>query len=305
MFFILPVSVEYEARRWPVVTFTLMGLCVAMHVVSMALWFNSRELYLRWMETFWLTPADATWFTWLTSMFVHGDIFHLLGNMVYLFLFGSCVEDLIGRGRYLAFYLIAGIVASLGHIALTPGHFASELPLGGASGAISGCMGAFALLLHRARIEFKWFVFLIIRFASGEFHLPAWLVMSFWFASDVFWAVVNHQTDGLVGGGVAFGAHIGGFLLGLAAMAMMKPALRAEERAAAELERTLEQLASRPEPAAVPVASPMFFVSENGHQAGPFTLEEVWRRIEQGALTHDALYWQEGMTEWRSIREIV
>src|SRR6185436_10323940 len=136
-YFIIPVGVDYRAQRYPVVTFTLMGINTLIYLISFYFWTSDTALYQWWMDTFWLVPNNVSWWMYLTHMFVHGGIFHLVGNMVYLFLFGACVEDLIGRWRFLAFYLISGIVAALTYIALTPSHFESEIPMGGASGAIS------------------------------------------------------------------------------------------------------------------------------------------------------------------------
>src|SRR5262249_48000783 len=134
---------------------------------------------------FWLTPDESVWYTYITSLLVHGGFFHLLGNMIYLYLFGACVEDVLGRWQFVIFYLLGGLASDFGHLLGTPEHFASHIPLGGASGAISACLGAFVLLLPKTRINFRYFVFLIFRFFSGEFWLPAWLVLSFWFLKDL------------------------------------------------------------------------------------------------------------------------
>jgi membrane associated rhomboid family serine protease len=164
-------------------------------------------------EQLWFIPSEASFLTVFTSLFVHADIFHLLGNMIYLFLFGATTEDILGRGKFLLLYLAGGVAAVLGHVALTTGHFASDLPLGGASGAISTCMGAFLLLLPKTSIEFKLFGLFFFRPFSRDFTLSAWIVMSFWFLCDLFWAVLEvagvSESDG-----TAFGAHVGGFLLG-------------------------------------------------------------------------------------------
>src|SRR5258708_5241642 len=147
MFFLLPVGVDYRARRYPVVTFTLMGLCVALYLITLGLRLAIGPDVLDWVVlNLWLIPAEAHWWTYLTSLFVHAGFFHLAGNMVYLFLFGSCVEDVIGRPRFVAFYLVSGFASELMHVAISPLHFASPIPLGGASGAISGCIGGFPLL---------------------------------------------------------------------------------------------------------------------------------------------------------------
>jgi membrane associated rhomboid family serine protease len=144
--------------------------------------FESHEaIHSFWYDSLGLVPADSPWFCWFTSFFVHAGWLHLIGNMIYLFLFGSLVEDMMGRGQLLIFYLLGGLAADLVHIAFTPGHFASATMLVGASGAISACMGAFAVVMFRSSIEFKWLFFFSFRLFNGEFHSPTSLVMSFWF----------------------------------------------------------------------------------------------------------------------------
>ena len=218
----LPVGVEYHTRRFPVVTFTIMGLCAAVHLLSMFIWLNGGdEADLDFMLTLGFVRETPNAYSWLTHMFTHGDIFHLLGNMIYLFLFGSCVEDLLGRVRYVIFYVLGGLAALAIFLLLAPEPLPGEppVPLVGASGAISACMGAFFLVLHHARITIKWIVFFFFRIFSGDWHLPAKLVMSFWFLLDVLGTVASLEDTG---GGVAFSAHVGGFLAGLGLMAVIK-----------------------------------------------------------------------------------
>src|SRR5579864_4735651 len=148
MFFLIPVGVDYRARRYPVVTFTLMGLCTIIYLITLVLQISNGEAITDWvMQNLWLIPAESHWWAYITYMFVHGGILHLVGNMIYLFLFGSCVEDIIGRIHFIFFYFVSGLIACFAYIAMSPGHFASEIPMGGASGAISGCIGGFLLLL--------------------------------------------------------------------------------------------------------------------------------------------------------------
>jgi membrane associated rhomboid family serine protease len=302
LFFILPVGVEYRARRWPVVTFTLMGLCVLVYLWSLYLWFAGEEQYLWWLQTFWLIPQESRLHTWLTTMFVHGDIFHLLGNLVYLFLFGACVEDLIGRWRYTVFFLLGGLASSFTHIALTPGHFDSELPLGGASGAISACMGAFVLLLHRTRIEFKYFGLILLRPFSGDFFLPAWLVLSFWFVKDLFWAVMD-ATKGREGGGTAFGAHVGGFALGLAVIGLLKLWRRVREHKAAVRDAATDDAPLEQSPVGFSTAE--VYVFQNDTQYGPYPFDHVRQCVRNGSILPQAYYWHDGLPEWRSVQELL
>jgi membrane associated rhomboid family serine protease len=133
-------------------------------------------------------------------MFLHGSLFHLLGNMLYLWIFGNNVEDVLGPLRFLLFYIICGLAASLTHIAFHP---LSRVPMIGASGAIAGVLGAYFLLFPGARVLTLVFLFFFIRIIP----VPAGLVLGLWFIMQVL-------NVGL-GGGVAWFAHIGGFVAGL------------------------------------------------------------------------------------------
>ena len=137
----------------------------------------------------------------VTSMFLHGGWFHLIGNLWFLWIFGNNVEDSMGRIRFVAFYLIVGVVAALTHVAAEPD---SALPMVGASGAISGVMGAYLVLFPRARV--KTLLVLIVFFTVVE--LPAFVYLLYWLALQLF------SSAGGAGSGVAFWAHIGGFVAG-------------------------------------------------------------------------------------------
>jgi membrane associated rhomboid family serine protease len=138
--------------------------------------------------------------TILTSMFLHGSLFHLLGNMLYLWIFGNNVEDRLGRFRFFLFYLASGVAAALTHILFQPG---SQVPMIGASGAIAGVLGAYAVIFPRAQV--KTFVFLIVYIDIVA--VPAAVILGLWFLLQVL--------NVGMGGGVAWFAHIGGFLAGI------------------------------------------------------------------------------------------
>src|SRR5437588_5426075 len=108
---IIPVGVDYRAERYPVVTFTLIGINIALFAIEVVALISGAGHDM--IMTFGLVPSEIRLWSWITSMFLHGGIFHLVGNMVYLFLFGACVEDILGRGKYLAFYLGSGFMANL------------------------------------------------------------------------------------------------------------------------------------------------------------------------------------------------
>jgi rhomboid family protein len=150
-------------------------------------------------------PLGANILTILTSMFMHGGLFHILGNMWILWIFGDNVEDYLGHFSYLTFYLICGVAAALTDIALTP---TSNIPMIGASGAIAGVMGAYFLLYPRAKV-LTWVIFIFF------WWLPAWIWLGFWFLGQFFDTIgmassAHHQT-----GGIAVAAHVGGFVTGL------------------------------------------------------------------------------------------
>lgn len=141
--------------------------------------------------------------TLFTSMFVHGGLAHLVGNLWFLWLFGDNVEDVYGHVGFFFFYLLAGVCAALFHIALDPG---SRIPTIGASGAISGVLGAYLALFPRIRIRTLIFIVIFIQVVS----VPAVIFLGLWFVMQLLEA----SRAGGSGGGIAFGAHIGGFLAG-------------------------------------------------------------------------------------------
>ena len=148
----------------------------------------------------------------LTSMFLHGGWAHLLGNALFLWVFGNNVEDSMGRLRFLAFYLVCGLAAAAAQVALEP---ASPVPMVGASGAISGVMAAYLVLYPRVRVNMLFIFVVIFRIIP----LPAWLVIAYWFAIQVF-SLLPALGGTAATSGVAFAAHVGGFLAGLA---LVKP----------------------------------------------------------------------------------
>ena len=279
------------------VTFALMIINTLIHIGFMVLHLNNKEMEESLTQSFWLTPASSPWYSYFTTMFVHGGIRHLLGNMVFLFLFGSVVEDFVGRWRFLAFYLVSGVVAAFGHVVSTPGHFNSILPLGGASGAISACMGAFVLLVHKMRVEFRVILWIVIRFFSWGFTVPAWLMMTFWFGSDV----VSALNPDAQAGGVAYGAHIGGFIFGIIFILIMKPILRREEAREAGGSNVREESTELVSP--IP-ADAAIHIIDNGVQAGPYSLGELWQYVQSGQISRESYYWYEGLPDWKKLKDV-
>lgn len=302
MFIFLPVGMNYRTERIPIVTLTLIGINTGVYLVSLTAFFISGRASELWIyQHLWLTPAVSLPWTYLTSMFVHAGIFHLLGNMIFLFLFGCCVEDIIGRWRFLAFYLLGGFLANLAYIALTPAHFASAIPAGGASGAISACLGMYLLLRADADIEFKYFYFFLLfgGMGSGDFSVPAWMAITFWFLKDLFWAVLGFVYQH-AGGGVAFGAHVGGLLSGVALIGIHLGMKRKRK----------EPENQEPAPALLPALAethdetPTIYLHDAGAQSGPFNQFQIQQMLALGSISPDALYWSEGMSDWANVMEL-
>ncbi len=150
----------------------------------------------------------VNWLTPLTSMFLHGSWMHLLGNALFLWVFGNNVEDSMGRLRFVLFYLLCGLAAAAAQVVVDP---SAPVPMVGASGAISGVMGAYLVLYPRVRVNMLFVLFVFIRVIP----LPAWLVLIWWFALQLLSALPGLTGMEQAPGGVAFMAHAGGFVAGL------------------------------------------------------------------------------------------
>jgi membrane associated rhomboid family serine protease len=173
--------------------------------------------------------AGDVWYTPLTSMFLHGGWLHLIGNMWFLWIFGNNVEDSMGRLRYFIFYILCGLAAAGFQVFLTP---QSALPMVGASGAISGVMGAYVLLYPRVRVHM---IVILVVFIT-RIAVPAYLMLGYWFLLQL---IGGTATAGTETGGTAFWAHVGGFLAGaLLVIPFRDPELVARHRA---LARTMER----------------------------------------------------------------
>jgi membrane associated rhomboid family serine protease len=189
--------------RWPVVTVLL----IAANAYAFFLELNNGE---RFVYAWSVIPRNIShgyaWPTLLTATFLHAGWSHIIGNMIFLWAFGPAMEDAMGRVRYLFFYLIGGVIAMATQVAAMP---QSTVPNLGASGAIAAVMGAFLVTYPRDRIRTAFFFLLFIRVT----YIPAVLLIGVWFVIQLFSAgeIAGH----VQGGGVAYLAHIGGFLFGL------------------------------------------------------------------------------------------
>lgn len=220
---LFPISDDNPTRSRPIITIALIAACVVVFVWQIGL--GDRELQHA-SYTYGAVPALVTghlegvydrgreittlppWLTLVTCMFLHGGFMHILGNMMFLWIFGNNVEDAMGRIRFVVFYLLCGLAASLTHVVLDP---TSDIPMIGASGAISGILGAYFLLHPHARVNA-----LVTLFFIAVIQLPAWIFLGYWFVSQWF---------GVLGGGddgVAWWAHLGGFVAGVALIPLFK-----------------------------------------------------------------------------------
>ena len=197
-------DVSRRPLRFPIVTLTLILVNGFVFLLELA---NGEAFVQAWA----LVPADFAagrhWITMLTSMFLHGSWSHILGNMLFLWVFGPEIEDAMNRGRYLVFYLAGGIVANLAQIALAP---ASTVPTIGASGAIAAVMGAFLITYPRDRIR----TVLLLGFFATITFVPAFLLIGLWFLLQLISVGAVAAAAGTQSGGVAYAAHVGGVLFG-------------------------------------------------------------------------------------------
>jgi len=201
---LIPLS---DASRRPV-HFPIATICIILtNFLVFGLELRGGDAFvLRWSAVAANITAGHGWITILTAMFLHGSWSHILGNMVFLWAFGPEIEDSMNRPRYLAFYLAGGVVAMLAQIAISP-H--STLPNLGASGAIAAVMGAFLVTYPRDQIRAILVIFVFVRITM----IPAALLIGVWFLIQLFnvGSVATVQT-----GGVAYAAHVGGFVFGAA-----------------------------------------------------------------------------------------
>jgi membrane associated rhomboid family serine protease len=220
MIFAVPLSDDNPTVSAPILTCLLIGVsCGAFlwqlghdeRVILYSYGMIPAELFGLWHlpRSYQVLPPGAKL---LTSMFLHGGWFHLLGNMLYLWIFGNNVEDVLGRGRYLFLYLASGIVAALAQALSNP---TSHIPMVGASGAIAGVLGAYLLLHPGANV--RCFIWIVIFFRIV--NVPAWTMLGLWFAMQLVSGLMAAPGQP----GVAFWAHVGGFVTGLVVVVVLRP----------------------------------------------------------------------------------
>ena len=219
----IPLRDENPSRSVPVITVFLILVNISVFVYLHYFFHGPPDAAYRRLgfvphEFFRFAGADPNrwmppFLTLFSAMFLHGGWLHLLGNMLYLWIFGDNVEDTLGHGRYLFFYLLCGVIAGLTHGVI---HMDSEVPAVGASGAIAGVLGAYMVLFPRARVRTLLIIVIIVRIV----RIPAILLLGFWIVIQIYsgmWVAGSR-----VGTGIAWFAHIGGFAAGAVLTVMMK-----------------------------------------------------------------------------------
>jgi membrane associated rhomboid family serine protease len=209
----IPLRDVIPSRTTPYITITIIGLNAIFWGYELSM--PSQQLNV-FLQNFGVVPAYFSAPTLITSMFLHGSWSHILGNMWYLWIFGDNVEDRFGHGRFIVFYLLAGMVAAGGQIAMDP---TSILPTIGASGAIAGVMGAYFVLFPRSRVHT---LIPFFPFFFEVFEVPTIFLLGFWFLMQLVSAGAIAITASTNGGGVAFMAHVAGFLFGVVGVFVFK-----------------------------------------------------------------------------------
>jgi membrane associated rhomboid family serine protease len=259
---VLPLRDATPPRRTPIVTTAIVAACSAVFIWELWVLVQGGTDALDAVMTDWgvvprdvvaafqsgdiLSPAVAGL---VTSMFIHAGWLHLLGNMLFLWIFANRVEDRMGRVLFLVFYFVGGIVAGLAFVAVDP---TSAEPAVGASGAISAVMGAYVVLYPRARIQSLVF----LGFFYQLIAVPSVIVLGFWFALQLIDGFTSLGASTDVGGGIAFFAHIGGFVAGMVLALPFRLADRLRPAPAAVVAQDAPVVPPPPDPTLLPPPAP-------------------------------------------------
>jgi len=202
-----PIRDHNPSRRVPYVTIALIAANILIFLLQ-TLTIQDDPSLARHYADWAMVPAEVSqgdaYYSIFSSMFLHAGFMHIAGNMLFLWIYGDNLEDILGHVPFLAFYLVCGLLAAMAHILADS---ASPVPTVGASGAIAGVMGGYLLLFPKARIDFLLILVVFFR----VFTLSAWMILGFWFAIQLVQGTLMDQS----GGGVAYWAHAGGFVAGL------------------------------------------------------------------------------------------
>jgi membrane associated rhomboid family serine protease len=222
MFFFLPLYDDNPIGRTPVVTYGLIGFCVLVFLWELgqgtdvvaeqygmipAVLFGTAELSPE-------LAAVPPWTTIFTSMFLHAGWLHIGGNMLFLWIFGNNIEDVLGHVRYLFLYLASGIAAAMCQALADP---SATAPMLGASGAIAGVLGAYLLIYPYANVHVLVLIIIVVRIIT----VPAWVMLGLWFGAQLLSGLLSDTGAGA--GGVAFWAHVGGFVTGIVLLTLLRP----------------------------------------------------------------------------------
>jgi membrane associated rhomboid family serine protease len=219
----IPLHDDNPTQIWPLVTVSIIVTATLVFFYEISLGPKTGQLFVYQYGAipaalfgYESLPREAVAipasFTLITSMFLHGGFMHLIGNMLYLWIFGNNIEDAMGHGRFIAFYLVCGVAAAMTHALMDP---SSVVPMIGASGAISGVLGAYLLLYPRAHV----LVLIPLGLFTRLVYIPAGFVLGFWFVLQL---ISGTASIGGGGGGVAWFAHIGGFVAGMLLIGLFK-----------------------------------------------------------------------------------
>jgi membrane associated rhomboid family serine protease len=205
MFPPVPIKVTQPSYSRPVVTILLIVTNILIFLHEFWLQISEPYSFHRFMAVYALRPAYFHLSNVLTSMFLHAGWIHVLGNMLFLWVFGDNIEDILGHGKFLLFYLLCGVIAAFSQYMIDP---SSTIPVVGASGAIAGVMGAYLVKFPHSSVKMvAWFLLIF------TFDLPAWLMLIYWFAVQL---LGSYETSpNAAQGGTAFSAHVGGFIAGI------------------------------------------------------------------------------------------
>jgi membrane associated rhomboid family serine protease len=205
-----PIRDTQPSYSKPVITVFLIVINVLVFLYEFSLDDYSQNAFV---ATYGLVPDHFHFANILTSMFLHGGWMHVLGNMWFLWIFGDNVEDILGHTKYLVFYLLCGVAAAMTQVVFNP---YSRVPMVGASGAIAGVMGAYMVKFPQSRIRTAVFFFFI-----WFTEIPAWVMLIYWFVTQLFSGVGSIGSTQASQGGTAFFAHIGGFVAGIVLVNLM------------------------------------------------------------------------------------
>lgn len=204
----------------PIVTVALIVINILVFLFEFSLDDYSKNAFI---GTFGLVPDRFHFFNVLTSMFLHGGWMHVLGNMWFLWIFGDNIEDILGHGKYLLFYLLCGVGAAMTQVYFSPD---SRVPMVGASGAIAGVMGAYMMKFPHSRIS----TLIFLAFFITTVEVPAWVMLIYWFFIQLISGVGSVGYSQVSQGGTAFLAHVGGFVAGIGLIYLMRPKERYSRR---------------------------------------------------------------------------